>query len=523
MWIDVFKGGEQTDSAGNTHDWTSEELQAIVENYNNQEDGSEHRAPVVIGHPTDISPAYAWVKELKVEDDVLYADIIDVQPEFADWVDRGLYRERSIALDEELLFQHLGFLGGVPPAVKGLTPVRFNESQKTLRFFSLVTPAVDGTLAPTTVDPNNTIAMTVQQAIADQQARSAKYGIRVQEKGNVVKPPAFAELTDDQFADPVNYRWPIATLGLLCASKNTCNMWNDEYNETERILIQSRFIEVGIALGLEVKNWYFNSNHKAAKSWALAAGSHSFTIATKQMDPILTGLVDWLRTTYNEETAQQTQAQIDSLQQSMVTTLQEWVNTTFGADVGTAFAAKLAELNTAAADTSTTAAADPAATAAGATTAAAAPTTATGTQHSAEFKAMEVRLAELEYDKRRTNFSAFADKMISEGKLLPANRDGLIEQLELAHASDAAGSTQDSVKKTMGFMSNMPRVAPAGQFATPGTAATTHKSKHKVVATPGTAVDPESEKRREMVQAYADKHGLKYTQAFNKLKSEGAL
>ena len=48
-----------------------------------------------------------------------------------------------------------------------------------------------------------------EKAKKEQEARASKYGIAVKEGGNVTKPSEFANIPDDEFADPVNYRYPI--------------------------------------------------------------------------------------------------------------------------------------------------------------------------------------------------------------------------------------------------------------------------------------------------------------------------
>ncbi|SDO03960.1 hypothetical protein SAMN04488516_11727 [Desulfonauticus submarinus] len=125
MWIPVFKKGKWTDLSGNTKEWTDKDLETIVEKYNSQ---NEHEAPVVLGHPKDDSPAYGWVEKLKKEGDLIYAKLKDVSKEFVDWVKKGFYKKRSIALYPDLLLRHVGFLGGTPPAVKGLPDVSFSSS-----------------------------------------------------------------------------------------------------------------------------------------------------------------------------------------------------------------------------------------------------------------------------------------------------------------------------------------------------------------------------------------------------------
>jgi hypothetical protein len=125
MLIEIFKTGAHTDSAGNTRLWTDEDLDAIVNKYN----PALHEAPVVIGHPKDNAPAFGWVEGLQRKGSVLYAKLKDLVPEFVEAVKKGLYKKRSISLYPDMTLRHVGFLGAMPPAVKGLADVAFNESE----------------------------------------------------------------------------------------------------------------------------------------------------------------------------------------------------------------------------------------------------------------------------------------------------------------------------------------------------------------------------------------------------------
>jgi hypothetical protein len=123
-WVEVFRAGTQTDSAGNTKTWTEGDLKKIAEKYNSQK---EHEAPLVVGHPKDNAPAFGWVEKLKAAGNTLLASFKQVMPEFSDAVKEGRYKKRSISLYNDLTLRHVGFLGAVPPAVKGLADIKFNE------------------------------------------------------------------------------------------------------------------------------------------------------------------------------------------------------------------------------------------------------------------------------------------------------------------------------------------------------------------------------------------------------------
>lgn len=128
--IPVFRTGTHTDSNGNTKTWTEEDLDAIVSKYN----PAEHEAPVVIGHPKDNAPAWGWIEALERKGSVLYAKLKDLIPNFVEMLKQGLFKKRSISLYPDMTLRHIGFLGAMPPAVKGLPDVAFNNEQIAINY-----------------------------------------------------------------------------------------------------------------------------------------------------------------------------------------------------------------------------------------------------------------------------------------------------------------------------------------------------------------------------------------------------
>jgi hypothetical protein len=51
-------------------------------------------------------------------------------------VKRGLFKKRSISLYPDLTLRHIGFLGAMPPAIKGLADIKFRERGQTTVSFS---------------------------------------------------------------------------------------------------------------------------------------------------------------------------------------------------------------------------------------------------------------------------------------------------------------------------------------------------------------------------------------------------
>ncbi len=133
MWIPIFKAGTHTDSAGDTQTWTEQDLDRIA-----AYDPVQHEAPVVIGHPKTNAPAYAWVEAVKREGSMLYMKMKDIAPEFSDMLKRKLFKKRSISLYPDGSLRHVGFLGAMPPAVKGLPDVAFaDDGGATIEFMEV--------------------------------------------------------------------------------------------------------------------------------------------------------------------------------------------------------------------------------------------------------------------------------------------------------------------------------------------------------------------------------------------------
>jgi len=134
QWVEVFRIGEHTDSSGNTRDWNSSDLEEIVNHYNT----NKHEAPVVVGHPKENAPAFGWVEALKTDGRVLFAKFKQLVPEFIEAVKKGMYKKRSISLYPDMSLRHIGFLGAIPPAVKGLADIKFSETNTiTMEFDSM--------------------------------------------------------------------------------------------------------------------------------------------------------------------------------------------------------------------------------------------------------------------------------------------------------------------------------------------------------------------------------------------------
>lgn len=122
-WDLIARTGTHTDMNGKRVKLTREYMDRIVQTY----DPKQHEAPLVIGHPKSNDPAYGWVEEVKREGDDLLARYAQVPDELRKAVDNGRYKKKSLSLYTDGTLRHVGLLGAVPPAIKGLGDVQLAE------------------------------------------------------------------------------------------------------------------------------------------------------------------------------------------------------------------------------------------------------------------------------------------------------------------------------------------------------------------------------------------------------------
>lgn len=129
--FEIFRSGRHTSMQGAALTYSESDLGAIAAGY----DVERHHAPIVVGHPKTDAPAYGWVDALEVRDGRLVATPGSVDPAFAELVAAKRFKTVSASFYPPTspanptpgiwYLKHVGFLGAVPPAVKGLKPVEF--------------------------------------------------------------------------------------------------------------------------------------------------------------------------------------------------------------------------------------------------------------------------------------------------------------------------------------------------------------------------------------------------------------
>ncbi|MDE2700889.1 MAG: hypothetical protein OXI23_18625 [Gemmatimonadota bacterium] len=124
-WIEVFRTGTHTDASGKKKKYTLSHLHRIVAKFNTK----SLDVPAVVGHPRTNDPAYGWVSAIRIVGSRLFAKFTQVDKKFWAAVKAGRFKKRSIALNADGALAHVGWLGGVPPAVEGMKDA-FRGSKK---------------------------------------------------------------------------------------------------------------------------------------------------------------------------------------------------------------------------------------------------------------------------------------------------------------------------------------------------------------------------------------------------------
>lgn len=133
--IKMLKPGRFRAMSGKVVEFTEAQLQATAAAY----DPEIHAAPFVLGHPKHDDPAFGRIATMDFSDGFLFGDPDQVDPAFAEAVNSGKFNRVSLSLYEPdspnnpvpgvYYPRHLGFLGAMPPAVKGLGTVSFAEGE----------------------------------------------------------------------------------------------------------------------------------------------------------------------------------------------------------------------------------------------------------------------------------------------------------------------------------------------------------------------------------------------------------
>jgi hypothetical protein len=205
--LHLFRPGQHTSMQGATLDFSETDLAACAAAY----DPAKHEAPLVVGHPVANAPAYGWVKSLSAQADGLYAEVGQLDADFAELVEAGRYKKISASFylpdsphnptPGVLYLRHVGFLGAQPPGIKGLKAVAFAEGEGGIADFSEdETPAADDSgSASISTQPQEAQEVT-QEEKAALEAENAQLKSRVEQAEAQVKAAAIKRRHADNIA-----------------------------------------------------------------------------------------------------------------------------------------------------------------------------------------------------------------------------------------------------------------------------------------------------------------------------------
>lgn len=178
------------------------------------------------------APAAGWIKDLEIREDGLWGRV-----------------EWTAAARAHLEAREYRYFSPV-----------LNIDVDTRRPTSLMNLALTNTPAirhipPLVAKEGRWLALADREAAREAQAaRSQRYGIAVKSGGNVTKPGEWENVPDEQWGDPVNYRYPMPD---KAHARNALARWGDaanrrEYTGKEQTIITNRIRRRAKALGIEV-------------------------------------------------------------------------------------------------------------------------------------------------------------------------------------------------------------------------------------------------------------------------------
>lgn len=139
--LHIFRQGCHLAMNGETACFSESDLAACARAY----DPGRYLSPLVLGHPDSNGPAYGHVVKLDATEGDLFAEV-DPAPALRALVQAGRFKFLSASFwrphspgnpaPGALSLRHVGFLGAMPPAVKGLAPVELGEYAESLIDFA---------------------------------------------------------------------------------------------------------------------------------------------------------------------------------------------------------------------------------------------------------------------------------------------------------------------------------------------------------------------------------------------------
>ena len=247
--VEVFGTGKW-----NGHKITDEDIDNIVNGTNEIIDKLKPR--VKLGHSDKQEllkktglPAGGWITKLKRAGNKILVDIKQVPKVLYQLIKNGAYKRIS----SEILYDY----------TEPSTRKKYKKVLSAIAFLGADLPAVTNLKDIAALyDANQEATLIIYENEGGereknkelQEKRSKQYDIGIKEGGNVTKPGEYKNLTDGQFADPVNYRYPIDKSHYLSAVRYFGKPENrTQYSRKEQGIIWTRMLRAAKGFGMSHK------------------------------------------------------------------------------------------------------------------------------------------------------------------------------------------------------------------------------------------------------------------------------
>lgn len=507
--IEVFRTGEHTDINGNKFSATSEKLDNIVEVYNRTVKADSSRiAPLVKGHPKTDSPAFGWVDYLRRIGDKIIAGV-NLVPQFAEEVKDGLFKKVSISLYDNDMLRHVGFLGAAQPAVKGLKNVEFSSEEDYASIEVEFSEEVPGSgdnpedvednaddsnenddkeprepeeddAKKDESDENSKLDKNIDEKNSAEtarinaavQKRAEQHNIEVVESKVRAKPGEYKNLKDDDFADPVHWRFPVKLPYQIRSSLAIFRKPSvrNQYTDKSKTTILSRLLNAAVKnnISLTPEVWAFREElGRIAKEYQFADVPIPVDQLSKQQ------MVDFINKVISIDNNRLTPSNQFKIHNPKGLPMEKWLQDfvafvtgklaeSVNEETATQFQAWVEEFltqnplpsgNSEEQDDSS------------------------GTAGSADVPAQfSERLEELERENRMYKYEKFFSEKLDEGKVLPSQKDIVLSNMEAAFKNENIYQFAEKQKTARDLLEELidsyPKLIELKEFAEEGDAAT---------------------------------------------------
>lgn len=228
-WAQVLRVGKFSHPVYGEFEVTPEHLQSMVRNFKG---GVRPKAPTKLvvdyNHGDQSGRAAGWIMDLEVRNNSELWAQVEWTEEAAEAIRRREYQFTSAEISWAYRDKESGEDRGPTLLAMAITNRPFVEGMQPLALSETAAQA---------------LAESREELERARAARAKRYGIRPREDGHLTKPAEYANVPDSEFADPVNYRYPIDASHVMAAYRYFAKAENRAfYNSSEVKIIAKRIV-----------------------------------------------------------------------------------------------------------------------------------------------------------------------------------------------------------------------------------------------------------------------------------------